>query len=1006
MKSYKLINLIVGWCVFAFSLVIYLLTIEPSVSFWDCGEFIASSYKLQIGHPPGAPFFQLIEKVFSLLAFSPDKVAMMMNAFSAFASAFTILFLYWTIVRLAERLAGAETTSNGQIINIAAGAIGALTFAFTDSFWFSAVEAEAYAFSSLFTAIVFWAILKWEQVAFEKGANRWIVLIAYLVGLSIGVHLLNLLAIPAIAFIWYFKKYKPTRNGVIATFLISAVTIAFIMYGLVQGTPSIAQNFEVLFVNSFGLPYNSGMLFFIVITVAALVALIVYSHKKAKPILNLIAVSVLVIYFGFGSYAMLMIRSNANPPMDENNPENTYMLMKFLNRSQYGKTPLFTGYYYNAPAVGIKEGKPVYFPKDGKYVKSKGSTEYEFDSRFKTILPRMHSSMQTSHEQGYKMWGKVQGRPVTVNGQKMYVPTFSENLRYFFSYQLNHMYIRYFMWNFAGRQNDKQGHGDVLNGNWLTGIGFLDKARLGHNGDQPNSLANPETTNKYFMLPFLLGLIGLFFQFKKNKQDFWVVMLLFFMTGIAIVGYLNQPPYQPRERDYAYVGSFYAFAIWIGLGVIGLNNYLKKYIKAKAFIPAIILSAIVPVLVLAENYDDHDRSGRFIARDLGMNYLRGCEKNAILFTYGDNDTFPLWYAQDVEGTRPDVRIANATLLNGDWYVDQMKKKVYESDPLPITMDKSKYENDNRNTIFVRDDIKRPVELSKLMKMILSDSERAKVQTQGGNSYNYLPTRKIKITVDKEQVLKTKTVPAEKADLIADSIIINVSANYLTKSDIAILSLFANNNWERPIYFDLSVLNTSNIKIDEYVQHEGFAYRFIPIKNPKNQPTIDTDILYDRLITKYTWGNMGDPDVMRDYNLHRTVEVVQIKRNFYSLTEALIQEGKNEKAKEVIERLYNVLPLDYYYTNYYDVMMATALYRIDEFEKGDEIIQKLTTNGLDNVNFYLSLGSNFISQYQRDAQREIAVIREAIRVAESVGRTDMTRKIEEELAITVQQFENL
>lgn len=1004
MKSFKLVNNLVGWGVFLVSLVVYFSTLEPSVSFWDCGEFIAASFKLQVGHPPGAPFFQLIQRVISLFAPGTGKVALFMNAFSGAVSAFTILFLYWTIVRLAERLY-TETTKNKQILIIAAGVVGALTFAFSDSFWFSAVEAEVYGFSSLFTAMVFWAILKWEEVAFEKYANRWIILIAYLIGLSIGVHLLNLLAIPAIGFIWYFKKYKPTTKGVIATFIISAITIAFIMYGLVQGTPTLAQNFELLFVNSFGLHYNSGLLFFIVLLVAALVGVVIYSHRKQKPLLNLVAISVLVIYIGFASYAVLMVRANAGPPMNENSPTNAYTLMKYLNRAQYGETPIFTGYYYNAPAVGVKEGKPEYYPKDGKYIKTKGSPEYEFDSRFKTIFPRMYSG-QDNHINGYKMWGNIQGRPVSVNGRTDYIPTFSENLRYFFSYQVNHMYFRYFMWNFSGRQNDKQGNGNVFDGNWLTGIGFIDNMRLGHNGDQPASMSNPETTNRYYMLPFLLGLVGLFFQLKKNKNDFWVVMLLFFMTGLAIVVYLNQTPYQPRERDYAYAGSFYAYAIWIGLGVIGVAQFLEKYLKNKALIPAIVLTALIPVLVVAQNYDDHDRSSRYIARDLGKNYLNSCDKNAVLFTYGDNDTFPLWYAQDVENTRPDVRICNVTLLNGDWYIDQMKKKVYDSDPLPILMEKEKYENDARNTLFVRDDVKRPIELSTLMKIGLSDNPKAKLQTQGGELYNYFPTHQFKITVDKDQVLKTGTVPAEKADLIEDSVIINFDGNYMTKSDLAILDFLSNNNWERPVYFDLSVVYTSNMKFDEYLQQEGFAYRLVPIKSATNEPGIDTDILYDRLMNRYEWGNLGDPHIFLDENTHRTVEVVQIKNNFYKLSETLINEGDGVRAKAVLDKVYQILPLGRYYTTYFDIVLASNYYRINEFEKGDAIMNKVAGECFEKVEFYLGMGSEYIAQYQRDANREINILREVVRVTSTTGRMELSSKFDAHLQDVMKTFGNL
>ena len=1002
MKLNKHLNTIIGWCVFSFSFIIYILTAEPTVSFWDCGEFIASSYKLQIGHPPGAPFFQLIARVVSLLAPSPNKVAYAINIFSGFASAATVMFLYWTIVRLVDRFQNKNNSKIKQILSIAAGAVGALTFAFTDSFWFSAVEAEAYAFSSLFTAIVFWAILKWEQEANEKQANRWIIFIAYLVGLSIGVHLLNLLAIPAIAYIWYFKKYKTTRIGIIATFVISAITILFIMYGLVQGTPKIAQSFEILFVNSFGLPFNSGLLFFILLLIGGIVGLLILTHKKQKPLLNLLILSIAFIYIGFSSYAIIMIRSAANPPMDENNPENAYTLMKYLNRDQYGSTPIITGYYYNAPTTGVKKGKAVYYPKGDRYIKIEGQGDYKFDKRFKTFFPRMYSA-QDRHVQGYKMWGKVEGRPVKINGKTESIPTFSENIRYFISYQINHMYIRYFMWNFSGRQNDIQGHGDIFNGNWLTGISFLDKSRIGHNGDQPSSLCNPKTTNKYYMLPFILGVIGLLYHYKKSTKDFWVVMLLFFMTGIAIVMYLNQQPFQPRERDYAYAGSYYAFAIWIGIGVIGLANAFEKLFKSKAFIPAIILSAIVPTIVLAENYDDHDRSGRYFARDLGKNYLNSCAKNAILFTYGDNDTFPLWYVQDVENERPDVRICNVTLLNGDWYIDQMKKKVYESDPLPISMSNEMYENENRMATFIRNDLKKPIELSSLMKMALSDDPRAKLQTQGGQQYNYFPTDQFKITVDKNQVIKTGTVSADKVDLIEDSVIIKVSARYLNKSDLTILDILSNNNWERPIYFDLSVVSTCNIKLDGYLQNEGFAYRFLPIKNKTGDKSINTEILYDNLMNKFEWGNINDPNIFIDENYKRTTEVVRIKVNFLQLAEELANEGKTEKAIKVIEQLYSVLPLDLYHASYYDTYLANIYYQLNETEKADNLVQSVANVSFEKIDFYLSLGDEFVGNYQRDLQDEINLIKQAVNLARQKNRSEIENVINTRLQFVLTQY---
>jgi hypothetical protein len=997
MKSFKLINTIAGWGAFLFAFIVYLLTLEPSVSFWDCGEFIASSYKLQVGHPPGAPLFNLIGRVVSVFAGNPTRVAVTINAFSAFASAATVMFLYWTIVRLVKKFVPAKSSTVQDYLTIAAGLVGALTFAFTDSFWFSAVEAEVYASSSLFTAAVFWAILRWEEVADEKYSNRWIILIAYLVGLSIGVHLLNLLAIPAIALIWYFKKYKTTPKGIIVTLVGSFIIIALIMWGIIQGVPAIAQKFEILFVNSFGLPFNSGMIALIILILAVIIWLIVYSEKKKKPTLNVVMLSLILILLGYSSYTVIIIRSGANPPMDENNPGDAYSLMKYLDRSQYGKTPLITGYYYNAPAISSEEGDPIYYPKNGKYVKATGQPDYKFDDRFKTFFPRMYSS-SGNHVSGYKMWGEIKGNPVSINGKVENIPTFGENLRYFFSYQLNHMYIRYFMWNFSGRQNDNQGYGDVTNGNWLTGIGFIDKIRLGHNGKQPASMANSKTMNRYFMLPFLLGMLGLLYHYRRNRKDFWVVMLLFFMTGIAIVLYLNQTPYQPRERDYAYTGSFYAFAIWIGIGVFSIYQLLEIFLKKYTHFVAMALCAFVPILVLAQNYDDHDRSGRYIAHDLAKNYLNSCDKNAVLFTYGDNDTFPLWYVQDVENVRPDLRICNVTLMNGDWYIDQMKRKAYNSDPLPITMDNSKYANDERNTIIIRDDIKRPIELKQLMDFVLSDNQRNKLMTQGGTAYNFLPSRQIKITVDKQKVLSNKTVSPDMASQIEDSIILNVSGQYLSKSDLAILDLLANNNWERPVYFDLSVVNTSAIKFDDYIQDEGFAYRLVPVKTKGRDPLINTDILYNRLMNQFVWGNINDKRVFMDENSRNTLEVVQIKNNFYSLASKLIEEKKNDKARQVIEKLYSVMPIDKYAPGYYDILIASLWYQLSENGKGDELMQKVADTGFEKLRFYKSLGSDYMKSYQREMSREVSILKELTRIADYSGRKDLVKKVNNELSV--------
>ncbi|MDD4426692.1 MAG: DUF2723 domain-containing protein, partial [Mariniphaga sp.] len=589
MKNYKSINLLAGWIVFVISAVVYLMTIEPTTSFWDCGEFITTSFKLQVGHPPGAPVFMIFGRFFTLFS-SPENVAKMVNIMSALASAFTILFLFWTITHLAKKMiADEENMTIGNIFSIiAAGIVGSLAYTFSDTFWFSAVEGEVYAFSSMLTAIVFWAILKWENIADNPHANRWLIFIAYIMGLSIGVHLLNLLAIPAIVFVYYFRKYEVTRKGILAALGASMLILGVVMYGIIPGVVTIASWFELLFVNTFGLPYKSGALFYIALLIAAIVFGIRYTIRKKMVLWNTIITGVTVILIGYSSFTLIIIRSAAEPPMDQNSPNNVFSLLSYLNREQYGQRPLFHGQYYNSPLNPqdrYLEGKPVYSQIDGKYVITDRRVVLNYDDKFTTFFPRMWSSMDPQHAQDYQQWGRIKGtriqhRNEAGQNETITKPTFGENLRFFFNYQVNHMYFRYFMWNFAGRQNDIQGHGDVLHGNWLSGINFIDEMRLGDQDNLPDRFANNKGRNTYYFLPLLLGLLGVFFQYNKGKEGkkgLWVVFLLFFMTGLAIVLYLNQYPHQPRERDYAYAGSFYAFAIWIGLGVLSISEALKKY---------------------------------------------------------------------------------------------------------------------------------------------------------------------------------------------------------------------------------------------------------------------------------------------------------------------------------------------------------------------------------------------------------------------------------------------
>src|SRR6056297_1211187 len=707
MSQYKRLNIYVGWLTFAIAAVVYLLTIEPTASFWDCGEFITTSYKMEVGHPPGAPVFMIFGRFFTLFT-DPGNAAMMVNIMSALASAFTILFLFWTITHLAKKMiANGEHLTRGNAVSVlAAGVVGSLAYTFSDTFWFSAVEGEVYAFSSMLTAIVFWAILKWENVADTPHANRWLILIAYVMGLSIGVHLLNLLAIPAIVFVYYFRKYKLSPRGIIYSLLISVAILGAFMYVVIPGIVSVGSWFERMFVNGFSLAYHSGLVTYTILLFAAIAWGLYYTSKKKKIILNTIILFITVIVIGYSSFAMIVIRSIANPPMDENNPETVFNLLHYINREQYGSRPLFKGQYYNAPIVD-SETPYTYRQKNGKYIKSYSLNDvYEYDERFTTLFPRMYSP-DPSHVEEYKKWADIKGKkePITnYQGEQeiRHVPTFGENLKFFFRYQLGHMYWRYFMWNFSGRQNDTQGHGELLNGNWISGINFIDNKHIGPQDNLPDSIKNHKARNTYFMLPLLLGLFGFFFHLKRHSNDFMVVLLLFILTGIAIVVYLNQYPMQPRERDYAYAGSFYAFSIWIGIGVAGLIEYAGKKLDHAA-VPVVIAVAslvAVPGLMAMENWDDHDRSDRYTARAFARNYLNSVDENAIIFTNGDNDTFPLWYVQEVEGFRTDVRVVNLSYLTADWYIEQMMFQFYESDPLPLSMSLDDYRQGTRDYVYL------------------------------------------------------------------------------------------------------------------------------------------------------------------------------------------------------------------------------------------------------------------------------------------------------------------
>jgi hypothetical protein len=990
MNTFKTYNRILGWVVFIIAAVTYILTAEPTGSLWDCGEFISSAYKLQVGHPPGAPLFMILARFFTLFAGGDvTKVAFMVNVMSALMSAFTIMFLYWTITHLALKITGRENLKPYQLIAVlGSGLVGALAYTFSDTFWFSAVEGEVYASSSFFTAIVFWAILKWENVADEKYANRWLIFIAYLMGLSIGVHLLNLLAIPAIVLVYYFKKYETTQKGVILALTIGAVILGVVMYVLIPGVVWLASIFELLFVNGFHMPVNSGVIAYLIILFGALAYGIYVTYKKSRVILNTALAMVTVIIIGYSSYAVIVIRSLANPPMNENSPGTVFKLQSYLNREQYGERPLVSGQFFNSPAIDYKDTKKYYTLVDGKYKVTNRKTKYIYDPKFTGLFPRMWSG-EDQHIDAYLQWGKIDekdvyqarrdqagkivtdesGKVVYDRGSPKDKPSMGQNIRYFLDYQVNFMYLRYFWWNFVGRQNDEQGHGGIVNGNWISGIRAIDVLKEGDGKNMPEGIKNHPARNVYYALPFILGVIGLIYHFMRHKKDAWIVLMLFVLTGLAIVVYLNQYPFQPRERDYAYAGSFYAFTIWIGLGVLAIIDSLGKYLRnapASAATTALCL-VLVPGIMAKENWDDHNRSGRYTSRDIAHNYLMSCAPNAILFTNGDNDTFPLWYAQEVEGIRTDVRIVNLMLLNMDWYADQMKYKAYESDPLPVSLAHEKYRDGTRDIVFVREQYQQAFQAKQILEFIASEHAATKVTTQDNRKFNFTPTRTFILPVDSAKVLANGTVKPKDAALIEKELIGRFSGSRLTKSDLIAFDIIVSNNWERPIYF-VSTGHSGLLGLDNYLQLDGLAYRLVPIKSEAryDRNRIDTDILYTKFMEEFKWGRMNEDDVYLD-NFHlRTLNVIRMRMRFAQLANALIMEGDNERAEKVLDRIVELTPNEKIPYDYFMIPIVESYYRLNKFDKANSILEKYYSIMESTTDYYLSMSL----KYRRTIENEI------------------------------------
>jgi len=1020
MKNFKQLNNIVGWLTFLVAAITYLLTIEPTASFWDCPEFITTSLKMEVGHPPGAPFFMIMGRFFNLFAGSPSQVAVMVNIMSALASAFTILFLFWTITHLAKKIVPNKGEfSLGQTIAIlGSGVVGALAYTFSDTFWFSAVEGEVYASSSLFTALVFWAILKWEDEADDPHANRWIILIAYLMGLSIGVHLLNLLAIPAIVFVYYFRKYKVTRNGILLSLLVSLVILGVIMYGIIPGVITIASWFELLFVNGLGFPYNSGAIIYSVLLISALVYGIIYTIRKKLILWNTVLISIVVILIGYSSFAMIVIRSSANPPMDENNPDNVFGLLGYLNREQYGDRPLIYGQYYNTPLAKYVDDKPYYIEKNGKYVIADVRQKPTYDSNLCTIFPRMYSR-EEGHIEQYKQWADIHGCKVQVTDDEgqtktIDVPTFGENLTFFFRYQVNQMYFRYFMWNFAGRQNDLQSQGEITNGNWISGINFLDSQRLGDQKTLPKEFKNNKARNTYYLFPFILGIIGIVFMYNRGaegRKNLWTVFLLFFMTGLAIVIYLNQSPLQPRERDYAYAGSFYAFTIWIGIGVLALYETLKKYIPdtISASIASGLALLLVPTIMAAENWDDHDRSNRYTCRDFGANYLNSCAPNAIIFTNGDNDTFPLWYNQEVEGVRTDMRVCNLSYFQTDWYIDQMKSKAYNSAPLPISFNHDQYVQGKRDIVYLMEDprVKGSVELKKALEFVKDENPRTKLEQ--ADYAAYIPSKKLFMVVDKAAIIRNKVVEPQDYDKIVDTLKIDLSnKHYITKDELMVLDMIANNNWERPLYFAITIGRDKYINLQDYFQLEGLAYKFVPIKTPGdggiNIGRVNSKLMYKNVMENFKWGNMNNPKVYIDENNSRMM--MNIRNIFDRLAETLVAEGQKDKAGLVLDRCNELIPDKIVSYNYYSMMMAETYFKAGQPAKAKDIINTIMANYKEQLDYYFKLNKPMRNSVDEDMQRVLYFMREMSMICTRNNQPELLKEVSTSFNSYFQRYSSL
>ena len=953
------------------SAVTYLLTIEPTASFWDCGEFIASSYKLEVGHPPGNPMFQLIARIFTIFG-DNMHAAVLINAMSALCSALTIFFLYLTIAWFLRRIVRPEADGSysaaSAVIICGSSLVGALAYCFSDTFWFSAVEGEVYAMSSLITAMVFWAMTMWYDRYDRPHSDKWIVLIAFLMGLSIGIHLLNLLMIPAIVFVYYFRlREEPYRfRDLVKIFLIGVVILALVLYVIIPWLPKLAAYTDLLFVNVFGLPYNSGAVFFMLLLFGLCFWGLFVTLKKKRPFLNTALLCFTTIVIGFSVFSIDVIRSCAKTPTNEYQPDNAFTLVRYLSREQYGSAPLVYGQYYGAPYE--LETSTYWAPLDGKYKKVEKPIDAKYLPEGKMLFPRMWSSSESGqYEAFYESYTNGKGK--NIPGATALKPTMGANLRYFFDYQMNWMYWRYFMWNFVGRQNQihSPSPDNIFHGNWESGIKFVDDFRLGDQSGAPAVLAEDKGKNHYFFLPLLLGLIGLFFQFDKDKRGCWLNFLMFFMTGIAIVLYLNQPPYQVRERDYAYAGSFYFFSVWIGMAVAGICALLRRWLKGRGQLASasVVTAAClcVPALMGAQNWDDHDRSNRRTAVEMACNYLNSVGENGILVTHGDNDTFPLWYAQEVEGVRTDVRICNTSLLGTDWHIDQMKWAVNESAPLPLSVGQEQYLYGTNEYIPILDLREEVMSISDVMTLFRHPDVKAPMTS--GRKVDYIASRRISVPVNKENVIKYGIVDAKFADQIPDSIVLNISKDkdFITKPELFMLDLLSGYQWDRPINL-LSMGGDINIGIKEYLEYEGYSFKFVPIKNKTTTTQagfVDTDELYRKMTEVYSWDALAADDYFIDYqNQYTHLGVLSIRNLFVTCAEAFMAAGENDRALEMLDRCAEVMehypletvPLGFSGNDFMVVETVRDYYALGQPEKALALATRMGEELLVSANFYL------------------------------------------------------